>query len=346
MGRDTIFRIASLSKPITAVAGMILVEEGRLNLDDPVDGWLPELSNRKVLRSRSSPPDDAVPAKRPVTVRDLLTFTMGIGSIMEMPGTYPIQRLIREYRIGGDGPPLPSEFPSTEEWIGKLGSLPLVAQPGERWMYHVSADVLGVLIARVTGKSFGLFLRERVFDPLGMKDTGFSVPSEDAARLPPSYSVDPSMKTLAVFDGAADSAWLRQPRFESGGGGLVSTVDDYYRFCRMMLNRGELGGRRILSEDAVGQMTSDQLSPEQRAGPDVFLGRGRSWGLGMAVETERTEVYRTPGRFGWDGGLGTTAWTYPAERMVTILFTQRMMESPAAPELFTDFWASAYETQG
>ena len=346
MKRDTIFRIASLSKPTTAVAAMLLVEEGRIRIDDPVDRWLPELSNRKVLKSRSSPPDDTVPAKRPITVRDLLTFTMGTGSIMEMPDTYPIQRLIRDYRIGGDGPPLPSEFPATDVWIKKLGSLPLVAQPGERWMYHVSADVLGVLISRVSGRTLGSFMRERLFGPLGMKDTGFCVPAENSHRLPPSYSVDPLRKTLGVFDGASDSAWLRQPPFESGGGGLVSTAEDYYVFCRMLLNRGELGGTRILSEASVEQMTTDQLTPEQRAGPDVFLGKGRSWGYGMAVEIERTADYRTPGRFGWDGGLGTTAWTDPAERMVTILFTQRMMESPAAPKLFTDFWSSAYEARG
>lgn len=346
MERDTIFRIASLSKPVTAAAAMVLVDEGRMRLDDPIDTWLPELSNRRVLKSRASPPEETVPARRPITVRDLLTFTMGIGSIMEMPDTLPIQRLIREYRIGGDGPPLPSLFPTTGEWIQRLGSIPLIAQPGERWMYHVSADVLGVLVSRVSGRSFGSFMSERLFGPLGMKDTGFSISAENAPRLPPSYSVDPLKKTLSVFDGAADSAWLRPPPFESGGGGLVSTVDDYHAFCRMMLNRGELGGRRILSDASVKQMTSDQLTPEQRSGPDVFLGKGRSWGLGMAVEIERTADFRTPGRFGWDGGLGTTAWTDPVERMVTILFTQRMMESPTAPKLFTDFWTSAYEARG
>ena len=342
MKRESIFRIASLSKPITAAAAMILVDEGRIQMDESVDRWLPELSNRKVLKSRTSARDDTVPSKRPITLRHLLTFTMGIGSIVERSNTYPIQRLIREYKIGGDGPPLPSEFPTTDDWIKRLGSLPLVAQPGERWMYHVSADVLGVLISRVSGKSFGEFMRERLFEPLGMKDTGFWVPSEEAGRLPPSYSLDPLRKALIVFDGAADSAWLRPPPFESGGAGLVSTVDDYHSFCRMMLNKGKLGGKLILSEASVGQMTSDQLTPAQRAGPDVFLGKGRSWGFGMAVEVERMEDYQTPGRFGWDGGLGTTAWTDPGEGMVTILFTQRMMESPTAPKLFTDFWSAAY----
>src|SRR5947207_8816384 len=169
MKRDTIFRIASITKPIAAVAAMILVEECKLRLDESIDAWLPELANRRVLKSMSSPPDDTVPALRAITVRDLLTFRMGFGSVMAMPDTYPIQKLIRDYRIGGDGPPLPSHAPSTDEWLQKLGSLPWMAHPGERWLYHVSADVLGVLIARVSGQSLGTFMRDRVFEPLDRK---------------------------------------------------------------------------------------------------------------------------------------------------------------------------------
>ena len=150
---------------------MILVEDCKLRLDDSIQPWLPELANRRVLKSISSQPDDTVPAVRPITVRDLLTYRMGFGSVMAMPDTYPIQKLIREYRIGGDGPMLPSQAAATGEWLQKFGSLPLLAQPGERWMYHVSGDVLGALIARVSGQSLGTFMRERIFDPLGMKDT-------------------------------------------------------------------------------------------------------------------------------------------------------------------------------
>ena len=175
MKRDTIFRIASIAKPITAVAAMILVEECKLRLDESIEAWLPELANRRVLKSISSQPDDTVPALRAITVRDLLTSRMGFGSVTAMPDTYPIQKLIREYRIGGDGPKLPSQSPGTEEWLQKLGSLAWMAQPGEQWMYHVSIDVLGVLIARVSGQSLGAFMRERIFDPLGMKDTAFHI---------------------------------------------------------------------------------------------------------------------------------------------------------------------------
>src|SRR5215472_2808751 len=168
MKRDTIFRIASLSKVIAGVAAMTLVEECKLRLDDSIEPWLPELANRRVLRSLSSQPDDTVPAQRAITVRDLLTYRMGFGSVMAMPDTYPIQKLIRDYRIGGDGPPLPAQAPGTEEWLQKLGSLPWMAQPGERWMYNTSGDALGVLIARVSGQSLGAFMRERIFNPLGM----------------------------------------------------------------------------------------------------------------------------------------------------------------------------------
>jgi CubicO group peptidase (beta-lactamase class C family) len=342
MTRNAIFRIASLAKPITAVAAMILVEECKLQLDESIEGWLPELASRRVLKSMSSQPEDTVPALRAITIRDLLTFRMGFGSVMAMPDTYPIQRLIREYRIGGDGPPLPSQAPSTETWLRNLGSLPWMAQPGERWLYHVSADVLGVLIARVSGQSLGEFMRERIFEPLGMTDTGFCVPSERVERLPACYSFNRETDSLDLYDDAEKSAWRPEPPFESGGGGLVSTVDDYFAFSRMMLNRGRHGREQILSRAAVDLMTSDQLTAGQRAGSEVFFGTYRSWGLGMAVEIRRNEIFRTPGRFGWDGGLGTTAYADPAEGMIGILFTQRMMASPEPPKVFTDFWTLAY----
>jgi CubicO group peptidase (beta-lactamase class C family) len=342
MKRDTIFRIASLTKPITAVAAMILIEECKLRLDESIEPWLPELANRRVLKSLSSQPDDTVPARRAITVRDLLTFRMGFGTVMAMPDTYPIQKLIREYRIGGDGPPLPSQAPSTEEWLQKLGSLPLIAQPGERWMYHVGADVLGVLIARVSGQSLGAFMRERIFDPLGMTDTAFHVPSEKLVRLTASYRFNRQSNTLDVYDDVVTSAWRPEPPSESGGGGLVSTIDDYFAFSRMMLNKGRHGREQVLSRAAVELMTSDQLTPEQRAGAEVFFGGYSSWGFGMAVDIRRDEIFHTPGRFGWTGGLGTSAYTDPAEGMIGILFTQRMMDSPQPPNIFTDFWTLAY----
>jgi CubicO group peptidase (beta-lactamase class C family) len=343
MKRDTIFRIASLTKPIAAVAAMILVEECKLRLDDSIEPWLPELANRWVLKSLSSQLDDTVPALRQITVRDLLTYRMGFGSVMANPGTYPIQKFIREYRIGGDGPMLPSQMPGPDEWLRRLGSLPWIAQPGERWMYHVSGDVVGVLVARVSGQSLGAFLRERIFDPLGMKNTGFHLPPAELSGLPPVYFLNPESNGLDVFDNGANSAWGCKPPFESAGGGLVSTIDDYFAFCRMMLNKGRLGREQILSGAAVELMTSDQVTPAQRAGSDVFFGTHSSWGFGMAVDIRREEIFHSPGRFGWNGGCGTTGYTDPREGMIGILFTQRMMESPQPPKVFTDFWTMAYQ---
>jgi CubicO group peptidase (beta-lactamase class C family) len=342
MARDTIFRIASLTKLVTAVAAMILVEDCKLRLDDSIEPWLPELANRRVLRSISSELDDTVPAMRAIGVRDLLTYRMGFGSVMAMPDTYPIQKFIREYRIGGDGPMLPSQAPGTEDWLRKLGSLPWIAQPGERWMYHVSGDVLGALIARVSGQSLGTFLRQRIFDPLGMKDTAFYVPPEKIHRLPAFYFLNRESKRLEHFDDVANSAWSSEPPFESGGGGLVSTIDDHFAFSSMMLNKGRLGREQILSRAAVQLMTSDQVTLEQRAGSEIFFGTHSSWGLGMAVDIQRREIFHSPGRFGWTGGFGTTAYTDPAEGMIGILFTQRMMDSPEPPRVFTDFWTLAY----
>ena len=342
MQRDTIFRIASITKLVTAVAVMILVEDCKLRLDDPIDPWLPELANRRVLKSISSELDDTVPALRAITVRDLLTYRMGFGSVMAMPGTYPIQKLIRDYRIGGDGPPRPRQAPTMHEWLHSLGSLPLIAQPGERWMYHTSADVLGCLIARVTGESFGTFLRKHIFDPLGMKDTAFHVPPEKIHRLPGVYFFNRQANRMDSFDDPANSAWASEPPSESGGGGLVSTIDDYFVFSRMMLNKGRHGSEQILSRATVDLMTSDQLTAQQREGSEIFFGTCSSWGLGMAVDIGRSEIYNTPDRYGWTGGLGTTAYVDPVEGVIGILFTQRMMDSPQPPNVFADFWTLAY----
>lgn len=343
MTRDAIFRVASITKPVVAVAAMILIEECKLRLDDAIDPWLPELANRRVLKSIASEMDDTVPAQRAITVRDLLTYTMGFGSVMAMPGTYPIQKYIRDYRLGGDGPPRPAQAPTTNEWIQRLGSLPLMAQPGERWMYNTSSDVLGILMERVAGKSFGAFLRERIFEPLGMKDTSFRVPATELHRMPTSYAFNHDTNKLEVFDPAGpQSSWAPPPPFESGAGGLVSTVDDYFAFSRMMLNKGRFGGEQILSRASVELMTSDQLTPRQRAGAELFFGTHTSWGLGLSVCIHREQIYQAPGRFGWDGGTGTSAYVDPAEGLIGILLTQRLMDSPQPPRVFTDFWTQAY----
>ncbi|MDF2684014.1 MAG: serine hydrolase [Brevibacillus sp.] len=339
MSRDTLFRIASMTKPIIAAAAMILVEECVVRLDDPIDRFLPELANRRVLKQIDGPLDDTVPAKRSITLRDLLTFRLGIGAVMAPPDSFPIQRAMKEAGMApGANPPLHAP----DEWMKKLGSLPLIHQPGESWMYHTGSDILGVLIARASGMTLERFLSERIFEPLGMKDTGFYVPAEKVKRLPTSYMTDPRTGELVIHDSPEDSRW-ENPAFESGGGGLVSTVDDYLAFCLMMLGKGSNGNARILSRPSVELMTTDHLTPEQKAGARVFFEDHSSWGFGVGINTRRNNLWSTPGRFGWDGGVGTSGYTDPAENMIGILMTQRLMQSPEPPGVFVDFWTSAYQ---
>jgi CubicO group peptidase (beta-lactamase class C family) len=344
MRRDTIFRIASMSKPITAAATMILAEECKLRLDDAVEKWLPELANRKVLKRIDAPLDETEPARRPITVRDLLTFTLGFG-LPFTPGEYPIVEAANEIQIGMAlvGSRLQAK-PDPDEWMRRLGTLPLMYQPGERWLYGIGSEVLSVLIARVSGQPFETFLRERIFEPLGMKDTGFSVPPDKLDRLASSYIPNPATGTLALFDGVHESQWKCPPAFPSGAGGLVSTLDDYLAFAQMMLNGGSYGSERILSRSSVEVMTADQLTPAQKALsslpllPDFF--EANSWGFGLSVVTRHNDVASVPGRFGWVGSLGTSWFSDPKENLIGIMLTQRSLPI----DLYRDFWTLAYQS--
>ncbi|HEX6480546.1 MAG TPA: serine hydrolase domain-containing protein [Ktedonobacteraceae bacterium] len=344
MRRDTIFRISSMTKPITAAATMIMVEECKLRLDEPVDRWLPELAGRKVLKRLDGPLDDTVPAHRPITTRDLLTFRMGFGQMMALPDAYPILSAANAQQIGM-GPPSPSNMPQPDEWLRRLGSLPLMHQPGERWMYNTGSDVLGVLVARASGQPFETFLRERLFEPLGMKDTSFSVPEASLDRLATSYRTDSETGKLTVYDEAGGGQWSRPPAFPSGAGGLVSTIDDFLAFGQMMLNQGKHGSERILSRLSVELMTTDQLTPEQKAVSGLVPGffDSHGWGFGVSMVTRRDDLAAVPGRYGWDGGMGTSWYSDPREEMVTILMTQRAWASPSPPDVCLDFWTSAYQ---
>ncbi len=306
MQRDTIFRIASMTKPVAAAAAMILVEECKLRLDDPVNEFLPELVNRKVLRSIESEIDDTVPAKRAITLRDVLTFRLGYG--------------MRRY-----------------------GKLPLIHQPGERWLYNAGSEILGVLIARAAGTTLATFLHERIFEPLGMKDTAFHVPQSMLDRFATTYSRDRETQQLKVFDDPVTGKFSSPPVFENASGGLVSTAEDFNAFAQMMLNGGRLGSERILSRPSVELMTTDQLSPEQKLGSELFFNDNRGWGLGLSVFTRRDHLHNVPGRFGWDGGYGTSWYSDPKEGLTGILLTQRLMESPQPPPVMADFWVAAYQ---
>ncbi len=334
--RDAIFRIASMSKPITAVATMILVEECKLRLDEPIDRLMPELANRRVIKDINGPVEDTVPANRPITVRDLLTFRMGFG--FGPAGDTPMQRAINKAQLSGLKPPMPH---TPDEWAKAFGELPLMYQPGERWLYHTGSDTLGVLIARASGMPFEAFLKERIFEPLGMKDSGFSVPADKLGRLATCYASNPQSREPNLFDDAQDSLWSKPPKFPMGGGGLVSTLDDYLAFARMMLNYGKYGNVRILSRPSVEAMTTDQLTPQQKAASNFAVSRGYGFGVGMV--TNRDSTSNSPGRFGWDGAFGTSWASDPKEEMTCILMTQNMgMGPPGATGLYPDFWTLAY----
>jgi CubicO group peptidase (beta-lactamase class C family) len=343
MRRDTIFRLASVTKPITAVATMILVEECKLRLDDAVEEFLPELAHRNVLRTIDSELDDTVPAKRPITLRDLLTFRSGYGEVAFMSPTCPLQKALVEARL-----PLSSfTFPGTaDEFMRCLGRLPLAHQPGERWLYHMSAEILGVLVARASGMSLSAFMRERIFAPLGMKDTGFTVANTQLDRVATCYQTDFSTGEVTVLEGARNDLLARPCTFESGAGDqLVSTADDLLAFGRMMLNGGAYGKERILSRLSVELMTTDQLTAEQKAASPFFenFWDARGWGLGVSIVTRRDDVAGVPGRFGWDGAFSTSFYVDPREDMVGILMAQCRPAALRLPPVVLDFWTSAYQ---
>ncbi|MBW0118308.1 serine hydrolase domain-containing protein [Pseudonocardia abyssalis] len=313
--RDSIFRISSMTKPVVAAAAMLLIGDGLLDLDEPVDRLLPELADRRVLRSVDADLDDTVPAHRAITVRDLLTFRLGFGLVLAPPGQHPIQRAVDDLSLA-QGAPGTQTPPAPDEWIRRFATLPLLHQPGERWMYGTGSDVLGVLLARAAGSSLPDLLRDRILAPLGMRDTGFHVPATEVHRLATMYRPGG-----VVSDDPATGAWSRPPAFAQGAGGLVSTVDDYLAFSEA-LRTGDL-----LPPAVVAEMTRDQLDPGQADG--VLLPEGFGWGFGVAV--------RTDGRYGWEGGLGTSWSTHPGTRVTGILLTQ-VEWSQGPTEVWSDFW--------
>lgn len=348
MRRETLFRMASTSKPVSIAAAMVLLDECRLRLDDTVREWLPELADRQVLKRIDSPVDDTVPARRPITVRDVLTSTFGLGMDMTVLGT-PIMSALFEQGIT---PNLPTPMPEPDEWMRRLGELPLMYQPGERWQYQIASDLVGVLVERVTGQSYGSYLNERVFGPLGMKDTGFHVPADQMHRLPPLYAPDPESGEFHVWDEAEGGRHSAPPSFPSGGAGLTSTADDYHAYFRMLLNGGTHGSERILSRQAVELMTTNRLTPEQLAARTklaldnvhISFGQGQQggWGLGMAVRTYRGD-YAPAGQFGWDGGAGTSTYADPVTGLTGILLTQVGTTLPAPVQVMNDFWTTLYQ---
>ena len=296
LARDSIFRIASITKPMTAAAAMMLVEDGQITLDDPVGPWLPELASPAVVRTPAGPVDDVVPAARPITVADLLTFRAGYGfpSDFSLPAVGPLVSELKQ------GPPQPQLVAAPDEWIATLARIPLLYQPGDAWLYNTCSDILSVLIARAAGRPLPEFLAERLFEPLGMVDTGFEVPAGKLDRFTSYYRTGPA-GDLELVD-PPGGQWSSRPAFPSGADGLVSTVDDWHRFARMLLAGGSFGG---------------------------------------SVDVEAIDPWNVPGRYGWVGGTGTAAHITPSTGAVAILLSQLELTGPTPPALMRDFWRYA-----
>lgn len=308
---DDIFRIASMTKPLTSVAVMMLYEEGRFFLSDPVGRYLPELANLAVAKLAEATSADDIPTERafrPITIQDLLRHTSGLTY-----GTFSntvVDSLYRRERAGGEA--------TLKDMVTHLSQLPLAYQPGTRWNYSLSTDVLGRLVEVVSGQSFDVFLRERIFEPLDMVDTGFYVPASERDRFARSYGHQGAERTLTVND---TLGFMRPPTRFSGGGGLVSTARDYPRFAQMLLNGGELDGARILGRKTIELMTTDHL-PDGI--PTGFLRPGWGFGLGFTVKNE-AGLDGMPGSVGnyyWYGILGTSFWVDPEEDLIGIFMIQ------------------------
>jgi CubicO group peptidase (beta-lactamase class C family) len=323
MSEDTLFRLASVTKPIGGALALSLVQDGALALSDPIARWLPEAAKPRVLVSPGAPLDHTTEARRPITVRDLLTLTCGWGAVLDET---PLQAAMLELEVypGPMTPPM-----SGDEFVARVSSLPLAFHPGEGWLYDTGIDLLGVLLTRVTGRPLSDLLAERITGPLGMASTGFWAP--DPGRLATAYRPGPG--GLEVRD-LPDGAFASPPRFEELSSGLVSTAPDVLRFFAALAD----GGEPVLAAGSVTLMTADALTGEQRRQALPIVGPGGSWGLATGVDVEAAEPWMAPGRWGWDGGAGTTAYVDPARGTVGVLLTQRELAGPL--DGFGEFWTA------
>ena len=328
MTRDTLFRIASMTKPVTSVAALMLMEEGKLSLEDPVTKWLPELAGMRVMKDPEGAIDDTYPAPRDITVEDLLTHRSGLSYDFTAIG--PIAKAYSDALaspIGGTQTP--------DAWLKALGGLPLLYPPGERFHYSVSTDVLGFLVGRVEGKAFGEVLKDRIFGPLGMVDTDFWCPPEKRDRMAKLYRQDQETGRLD------DVSFPHHPRdavFEGGGGALVSTVDDYLKFARMLLGDGEVDGVRLLKPETVTLMRQNRLTDAQRAIPFMGLPFWIGQGVTLDAQAQAWAGPNTNGAFSWPGAFGTWWRADPAEDMIAIYMIQNSM--PLTPDAAAQVAAS------
>jgi CubicO group peptidase (beta-lactamase class C family) len=324
MRPDTLFRIASLTKPMAAAAVLSLAEDGALTLDEPIERLLPELAGRRVLRRPDAPLDETEPADRQPTVRDLLTFTWGMGmqgAMFVTPQPWPIVAAAAQRSLQTFGPPAPASTPEPDTWLARLAELPLMAAPGQMWLYSTASQVLSVLAARAAGAPFDEVLKQRLFGPLAMSDTAFW--TSDTARLATAYGRADG--ELMVID-PPDGQWSKPPAFPDGAGGLLSTAPDVVAFARMLLR----GGAGLLRAETVAAMTTDQLTEAQRAyewgGFDMLDGQG--WGFGLCAYDD--------GSYGWDGGSGTRWRNVPELDLTVVVLTQRQFDETGPPAVCAD----------
>ncbi|WP_375463787.1 serine hydrolase domain-containing protein [uncultured Methylobacterium sp.] len=325
---DTVARIYSMTKPLTSVAVMQLYEEGRFQLDDPVARFLPEFSEMRVATGGNRARIETEPARRPITIRDLLTHTGGLTY-----GFMDATLVDALYRQRGADFLRPDA--TLAEVVATVAELPLLSQPGEAWNYSVSTDVLGHLVAVVSGQEFADFLRERVIRPLGMTDTDFFVRPETMPRFAANYAYDRDRR-LTLCDDAVDTAFAKAPAIAGGGGGLVSTAADYLRFCRFVLNRGVLDGVRLLGRKTVDLMTMNHLPGDlasvgtPRFAESSYHGIGFGLGFSVMLDPARAQIVGTPGEVAWGGMASTAFWIDPAEDLAVVLLTQ-LVPSSALP---------------
>jgi CubicO group peptidase (beta-lactamase class C family) len=311
MREDAVMRIQSMTKPITSVAALRLVEAGRIGLDESVEKWLPELANRRVLSTPIAALDDTVPAHRPITVRHLLTNSSGYGIALR---SSPLQRAMKAN--GTDAGPEPPSL-GADEWLARLAELPLAFQPGEGWRYHHSFGVLGILLARLTERPLGAHLADDLFDPLGMTDTSFWVPEDKLSRLPAAYRL--GERGLTLTEPAGGGFYAGPPPFDVSHRELVSTAQDFHRFIRALLGEARIDDRPVITEEHLRLMTTDQVPAASKTVESFFPGfwDTMGWGFGVGVQTRGPRV----GRYGWSGGQGTDFFVDPDGR-TGILLTQ------------------------
>jgi CubicO group peptidase (beta-lactamase class C family) len=327
MRPDTIFRIYSMTKPLTSTAIMMLYEEGRFQLDDPISKFIPAFKDPRVFAGGSRGKIDSIPAEREITFRDLLTHTSGLTyGFME---SNPVDAL---YRAKENGVDFQTSETSLKQVVEQLATFPLIAQPGKAWNYSVATDVLGYLVEVISGQPFQVYLKEKVIDPLGMVDTDFHVPESKHDRFAANYSAGEGGK-LELLDDPGKSRYLKPRKVNSGGGGLVSTAADYLRFCRMMLNKGELDGVRLLGRKTVELMTMNHLKGDMadmgmpRFSESTYYGTGFGLGFSVTIDPAKAHILGTPGEFAWGGAASTAFWIDPAEDMAVVLLTQLMPSS-------------------